>query len=152
MSKIENIEESFQKTAIWAQNKGFEIVFEHNGRNNISFDDMIITINASEGPETRLFSLLHECGHVLVCQDFQRYKEAFPGVWAGTIDKRRSRSKHYRVSLVEEEMLAWRRGGKLAKRLLFKMGGYYCRKGSWVKKKKKFLMKKHLTYIRSGIW
>ena len=114
---MDKIEESFQKVAKWAQIKGFMIVFEHNGHNNISFDDMIITINTSEGPETRLFSLLHECGHVLVCQDFQRYKEAFPGVWEGTIDKRKSRSKHYRVSLVEEEMLAWRRGRKLAKRL-----------------------------------
>ena len=57
---MDKIEESFQKVAKWAQNKGFSVVFEHNGHNNISFDDMIITINTSEGPETRLFSLLHE--------------------------------------------------------------------------------------------
>ena len=126
----------------WAYNKGFKVEMKQNGHNTICFEAFYITINASQGAENRLFSLLHECGHILLCQDEKRYKEAFPGVWNGIQDKRRSRGRFFRVSLVEEEMMAWNEGLKLAKRL-----GVNINEDKWNKHKTDCLY----TYLRWAV-
>ena len=110
-------EEFYKIVENWAYNRGFKVVEEQNGTNSVYINSFLITINASQGLENRLFSLLHECGHILLCQNEKRYKEAFPGVWNGIQDKRKSRSRFFRVSVVEEEMMAWNEGLKLAKDL-----------------------------------
>jgi len=135
-------EEYFKKVANWAYNKGFKVILEHNSNNIVCLNAYFITINASQGAENRLFSLLHECGHVLLCSDEKRYKEAFPGVWDGVQDKRRSRSRFFRISLVEEEIAAWNEGLKLAKMLGIKIN-----QKNWDKHKTDCLY----TYLRWAV-
>ena len=135
-------EEYYKKVVNYAYNKGFKVIEEQNGTNSVCLNAYFITINASQGPENRLFSLLHECGHILLCADETRYKEAFPGVWNGVQDKRSSRSRFFRVSLVEEEMAAWNEGLKLAKRLGIKIN-----RKNWDKHKTDCLY----TYLRWAV-
>ena len=58
--------------------------------------------------------LLHECGHHLigVNDDHDRFGMGYP-----QSDPEITKTFHHRVSCLEEEMEAWHRGWKLAKRL-----------------------------------
>lgn len=73
-----------------------------------------ITINGRLSPELQLFVLLHECGHFLVGdrKPNQRYGRG----WHAQ-DGPAKRTLVHRIDVVDEELEAWHRGLKLAKRL-----------------------------------
>tara|TARA_R110002110_G_scaffold297366_1_gene511475 strand:+ start:85 stop:531 length:447 start_codon:yes stop_codon:yes gene_type:complete len=76
-----------------------------------------INICSRKGIEKKLYGLLHECGHALIRENWTKFQKEFPAHAACGYDRRKNRTDGYRVSLVEEEYEAWKRGKRLAKRL-----------------------------------
>jgi len=76
-----------------------------------------INICSRKGIENKLYGLLHECGHALIRENWNKFQKEFPAHAACGYDHRKNRTDGYRVSLVEEEYEAWKRGKRLAKRL-----------------------------------
>lgn len=76
--------------------------------------DKCIKINGRLQPEKQVFFLLHECGHHLVGD--KEKNERF-GMGYSQDDPSLKRTFHHRCDIVDEELEAWYRGFKLAKRL-----------------------------------
>ena len=96
---------------IWAYDRGYSVFFERNGDDSICDNSKIISIKNTVTKESQLFTLLHECGHLLI------YKN---GDVFNLNDIRASYSEGsqiYKTYRVIEEIEAWKRGRQLAKRL-----------------------------------
>ncbi len=103
-------EEYLNMLNIWAIERGYSVAFINDGDDAICYLSKMIEINASLPKEIQIIRLLHECGHVLIYEngsffDFKSLR---------TVSKE---STKYRVYTVVEEIEAWKRGEKLAKRL-----------------------------------
>tara|TARA_R110000787_G_scaffold255563_2_gene360897 strand:- start:333 stop:779 length:447 start_codon:yes stop_codon:yes gene_type:complete len=106
--------------AVWeyAESRlGYE-VYEGPDMQDVCMSDVKeINICSRKGIEKRLYGLLHECGHALIRENWTKFQKEFPAHAACGYDRRKNRTDGYRVSLVEEEYEAWKRGKRLAKRL-----------------------------------
>ena len=100
-------------------------------------DVKIIEIYSLNGIENRLFALLHECGHALIRRDWTKFKTEFCAHAEHDGDGRKE-TKSLKISTLEEEFEAWKRGWKLAKRLNLQLD-----KDAYTKHKNKYIM----TYI-----
>ena len=100
-------------------------------------DAKIIEIYSLNGVENRLFALLHECGHALIRRDWTKFKTEFCAHAEHDGDGRKE-TKSLKISTLEEEFEAWKRGWKLAKRLNLQLD-----KDAYTKHKNKYIM----TYI-----
>ena len=100
-------------------------------------DAKIIEIYSLNGIESRLFALLHECGHALIRRDWTKFKTEFCAHAEHDGDGRKE-TKSLKISTLEEEFEAWKRGWKLAKRLNLQLD-----KDAYTKHKNKYIM----TYI-----
>jgi hypothetical protein len=96
---------------IWCHDRGIQVEFT----DQISFfqpKEKLIGVNRKVGKQTQLFHLLHECGHYLVWRSrHERHK-------AGWGDPTLLETK---LAVVDEELEAWYRGRRLAKRLGIKI-------------------------------
>ena len=101
-------------------------------------DANIIEIYSLNGVESRLFALLHECGHALIRKNWTKFKTEFPAHAEHDGDGRKE-TKSLKISTLEEEFEAWKRGWKLSKRLNLRLD-----KDSYEKHKNKYVM----TYIK----
>ena len=108
----------YNKLQVWAEDKGFGVSCYTDAEDRLEFEDKSIHINSRQHAESRFYTLLHECGHLLISQTATQFQKDHP-VYAMSYDIRRSRSKAYQVSLVAEEIEAWKRGRRLAKRMGF---------------------------------
>jgi len=100
-------------------------------------DVKIIEIYSLNGVESRLFALLHECGHALIRKNWTKFKTEFCAHAEHDGDGRKE-TKSLKISTLEEEFEAWKRGWKLAKRLNLRLD-----KDAYTKHKNKYIM----TYI-----
>ena len=71
-----------------------------------------MSINSTRSLETQLYILLHECGHILVSESDSIVNGA-----EEVFDKYGEKTKIYKVFTVIEEVEAWKRGLRLAKKL-----------------------------------
>jgi len=110
-----NWEDQYDDLEIWLAKKGYSIALEPGADDCIIWEDKIIYLNSRNGLENQYYTLLHECGHILIAQDEKQWKRDMP-VYAISPDKRQAKSKAYRVSTVAEEIEAWKRGRRLSKR------------------------------------
>ena len=104
----------------WAVNKDYHVEFCYSVQDEFRPSDSMITINKRQGLEKQLYSLLHECGHLLLQQSEDAYAEKYPASakMAGyNRNSRLQRSAKYKVDVISEEIDAWRRGKALANRL-----------------------------------
>lgn len=113
------IDISIQKLIVWCKKRGFEVSFTYSGYDYMDWDEKLIHINSRQRKEHQLYSFLHEIGHLLIIAT-GRYHEYHP-VQAKSEESYRNsrlkRSKKYKVDVVAEEIDAWKRGKKTAKRL-----------------------------------
>ena len=105
----------FAEIENWLGSKGYEVVQETDADDSIVWDSKTVYINSRNHPETRYYTLLHECGHLLVSQGAKQWAKDIP-MYASSEDARVERSKAYGVSLVAEEIEAWKRGRRLGNR------------------------------------
>ena len=116
---IKNWQRSIDSVVEWANERGLTVEFGRNLEDQYLADDRLIKINTANSREHRFYALLHECGHYLIMKtssNFVRDMPMYKGFYGGA-DGRTARSKAYHVSLVAEEIEAWRRGRALARRL-----------------------------------
>ena len=87
------------------------VSFAHNDLNGCSEEDKIITINSRQSLETRLYTLLHEAGHVVL---YERCNHAglFPNIIYQPFKKRFSQASA--IDVVRNEVLAWETAYDLA--------------------------------------
>jgi len=95
----------------WAYTKGYCVDFSRDGDDSVDQESKIISINTTRSLETQLYTLLHECGHILIygSDKVTNVKEV--------TDNYNEKSNMYRVFTVIEEVEAWKRGLSLANRL-----------------------------------
>jgi len=99
---------------------GYVVLLLPDEEDRVCFVDRCIYINSRKHPETKFYTLLHELGHVLVAMDWVNFNSDHPMYVHSPgepYDGRKARSKSYRVSLISEEIEAWRLGRRFAKSL-----------------------------------
>tara|TARA_R100000008_G_scaffold85144_1_gene74308 strand:+ start:793 stop:1236 length:444 start_codon:yes stop_codon:yes gene_type:complete len=101
----------------WAENAGYEVIEGPEEQDACWSDVKHITVYSSQGVENRLYSLLHECGHALIRRNWSKFESEYPAHATAELDRRKMKSEKYKASLIEEEVEAWKRGRRLAKRL-----------------------------------
>lgn len=109
-------DKQFSKLQGWANKKKYNVKCYTDADDRLDFETRLIHINSRQHAENRFYTLLHECGHLLISNSYKQFQKDHP-VYAFSSDIRASRGKAYQVSLVAEEIEAWKRGRRLAKRL-----------------------------------
>jgi len=109
----------------WIKKKGFSYVEGDDDRYEPS--EKRIIVNKRLNKENKLYSALHECGHLLVQRNVFSYERRYKSQVDGIFDKRKCRSLRWRIDFLKEEYDAWDRGFRLAKRLKIPISkkGYY---------------------------
>ena len=100
----------------WVASKGFDVECHTDADDRLEFEEKTIYIDSRQHAENRFYTLLHEAGHLLISQTASQFQKDHP-MYAMSCDVRKYKSKAYQVSLVAEEIEAWKRGRRLAKRL-----------------------------------
>jgi len=122
MKKIRErlFEDGFSRTTEWLEKKGWTYECDYCVRDEMSSQGKYITISKRQGQEKQLYSLLHECGHLLIQNNDEKYERSYPTqARMNQFQAHRGieKSKDYKVDVVREEIEAWDRGKKLANRL-----------------------------------
>ena len=126
MSLNKKTQETLFKTGLdilegWAFDKNWIIELEYLGKDEMDPGSKTISISTRQGIENQLYTLLHECGHILVQSNHTMYAKRYPAtaklnICTG-VNRRLEKSKKYKVDVISEEIEAWQRGKKLAERL-----------------------------------
>ena len=113
-------QESIDTVIYWLHKRGYFVDFSYNGDDSVDRESKIISINTTRSLETQLYTLLHECGHILIygSDKVTNVKEV--------TDSYNEKSNIHRVFRVVEEVEAWKRGLSLANRL-----GIFVDKEKW---------------------
>ena len=112
--------EQFEELEVWLIDRGYTLNVAHDVDDCVYLYDKIVCIQSRSRYESRYYSLLHECGHILVAQGSKQWKKDMP-MYAqenGLLtDGRKRKGEVYKVSLVGEEIEAWKRGRRLSKKM-----------------------------------
>ncbi|MBO77047.1 MAG: hypothetical protein CME17_06395 [Gemmatimonadetes bacterium] len=107
----------YEQLKSWAESKNYTVTEKWGVEDCIVFEDQEIFINSRCKPENMFYTLLHECGHYLLDKAKESFKETHPVYPSEVTDGRIEKSTAYRVCILSEELKAWERGWRLAKRL-----------------------------------
>ena len=125
-------EASLELLEQWAVNKNWMVEFEYLGKDEMDPGSKTISISTRQSLENQVYTMLHECGHVLVQTNHAAYAKRYPATakmnMCSAIDRRLEKTKKYKVDVLSEEIEAWQRGLKLADRL-----GIYVEKDNYIK-------------------
>tara|TARA_R110001592_G_scaffold188358_2_gene433463 strand:+ start:5720 stop:6127 length:408 start_codon:yes stop_codon:yes gene_type:complete len=102
-----------KKLKNWLSKYGFSLVYGSD--DYVCWDASIVCINSRNRQENKLYALIHECGHVMVDNNRDRLYESSSMVQRSYEGRRPSKQK--RIAVVAEEIEAWRRGERLARKL-----------------------------------
>lgn len=128
------IKEKISKIESWLDKKGF-VLCKSNKKtieDEVDFERRVVFLSQRSKPEHQLYSLLHECGHVVIRKrkDYKtRFKESLYIAEECKMPTIRSS-----IEEIEEEILAWREGEYLAKKLSIDLDSdlYYKYGTKWV--------------------
>tara|TARA_B100000700_G_C14956398_1_gene814221 strand:+ start:399 stop:842 length:444 start_codon:yes stop_codon:yes gene_type:complete len=98
------------------EQKGYEVLQYTDAPDHVLLNSAVF-INSRVHPERRFYTMLHELGHVIINQNHKEFEKGYP-LYARTTefcsDGRKQRRADYRVSIVAEEIDAWKEGLKFA--------------------------------------
>jgi hypothetical protein len=98
----------------WLAEHGYELVQATDEEDQVELAAGVVRINSRQHPETRFYTLLHEAGHVDIFKNgAAEFADEHP-MYVQAEDGRSANSKAFRVSLLAEELEAWRIGRRLA--------------------------------------
>ena len=117
MDKID-FQNQFLVLEDWLFNRGYVVTQFTDAHDSVSYATKEILINTRKHIESRFYTLLHECGHVLINDNRDRLFELSRQTGA-VVGQKPSRSR--RIAVLSEEVEAWKRGERLAKRLGLKI-------------------------------
>ena len=109
--------QEYNKLKNWVESKHYTVKEMKGVEDCIVFEDRVIYINSRCKIENMFYTLLHECGHYLLNETKESFKETHPHYPSEIDDKRIEKSTAYKVCILSEELKAWERGWRLAKRL-----------------------------------
>ena len=110
------IEKQFNKIKNWVEKKGYTLKFGKADYVDYSTKEVVVFQN-QYNLKHQIYSALHECGHVIIGNSSNYYRDFKSIVKADTIDGRHYRSNLYKYKKLKEEIDAWEKGYKLAKKL-----------------------------------
>ena len=121
-SKIHNhyyFKECIEKLRLWLNRKGYSLFFETGIQDCVYYSSKEVFINSRNHPEKKLYTLLHECGHILIDSSGRDRLHTLSQEVELSMGKKVNRKK--RVAVLSEEIEAWKRGEALAKKLKIKI-------------------------------
>lgn len=128
------IEENHSKIESWLSKKGFLLLKSKNKtiEDEVCFERKVVFLSLRSNPVNQLYSLLHECGHIVV-RTKKDYKDKFKELLE-VLEGDKKETLRSEVEEVEEEILAWREGFTLAKKLGIEVdeNKYYKYSSKWV--------------------
>lgn len=99
----------------WCAFKGIRVFFGKKPGGTYDTGSKTIMIVGRAAPEKQLYYLLHECGHHLI--GYKEHDERFGMGYPKAGDPDHNDTFRHRFACFEEEIEAWNRGWRLAKRL-----------------------------------
>jgi hypothetical protein len=122
MTKEKDVLNSFWSNKIdivehWLAKRGYKIV---RGRtkhivDSVDFEMKLVFLSERSKEHNQLFSILHECGHIL--NRDKNFNKKYKALSAAEKDPRKLKTMRFLVEEIEEETEAWRRGEILANKL-----------------------------------
>ena len=101
-------------------NYGIEVLYDQYFKDAYYDSARCIEINSRQNYPSRLHSLLHEAGHVVIRkQTVKPFFERFPYQKIGGADIRGN--KKHRVDIIREEVMAWERAEDIAAELCIEL-------------------------------
>ena len=98
----------------WLAEHGYQLVQATDEEDQVELAAGVVRINSRQHPETRFYTLLHEAGHVDIYENgAAEFADEHP-MYVQAEHGRSATSKAFRVSLLAEELEAWRIGRRLA--------------------------------------
>ena len=116
------IKKGIEKLTNWAEKKGYEVSFEGNRVDEVRRIHKEINICTREPLDYQLFGLAHECGHVMIEHNLERFQKRYPRNYEYEIEGKKHR-RWSKVSLhqeIAEECEAWQKAEELLERLAIK--------------------------------
>lgn len=107
----------FSKLASWAATKNYKVECLSDAEDQLDFYTRTISINSRQHAENRFYSLAHECGHLLISGSAEQFQKDHPVYAFSGKPGLRQKTRAYQVSLIAEEIEAWKRGRRLVKRM-----------------------------------
>ena len=101
---------SLNKLNGWLSNRGWTIRYKQRCKDEVWFDTKLMTISRSATPEHQIFTILHECGHIIAGG-----KRAVIELTYASAAKKKT--DWYKILRVMNEVRAWDAGERLAVRL-----------------------------------
>jgi len=104
----------FDELAQYSKQLGWNVMLRKGttALNEADFEKKQITINSSQRPELRVYTLLHELGHASVRRG-QGWAYKFPYC---NLNKKVLTTNRERIGILEEEMAAWHKALDIAKK------------------------------------
>lgn len=112
------IEQSIDKIESWLSKRSFALLKSKlkTIEDEVDFDRKVVFLSLRSKPINQLYSLLHECGHILV-RNKKNFKSRFRETTAIEQGRQFIETNRSIVEQIEEEILAWREGYKLSNQL-----------------------------------
>jgi len=118
MTDRQALHAAYEQVCDYAINRlGYDIVEGSDVEDACWCDVKQITICSRMGIEKRLYALLHECGHALIRENWTKFAKEYAAHAECGFDGRKARTNQYKISTIEEEVEAWKRGRRIAGRL-----------------------------------
>lgn len=115
-NEVVKYQRSYKRLSSWIVNKRkVKLVSSFSVKDEYNSNTRTIKISKRTGYEHRLYSLLHECGHVII-QDKPSYRQifAYSNLTSGSVKK-------IKIDTLKEEFYAWDVGYEIAKKLKIKI-------------------------------
>jgi len=129
-----NIEQSLDLIESWLDKKGFVLCRSRKRtiQDEVDFERKVVFLSLRSSPINQLYSLLHECGHVIIRgrKDYKiKYKSHYK-----VSEEALTPTMQSSVEEVEEEINAWREGENLCNKLSIDINTdeYYKYASRWV--------------------
>jgi hypothetical protein len=109
------IPQSFIKIETWLNERGWDLEWSRSEDDHVNFTRRMIVLNPGRTPESQLFGLLHEIGHILL-SEAPDYSLRFPH--SDEFKHRNERSREtlrVRTEVLGEEWEAWVIGERFAR-------------------------------------
>lgn len=100
----------------WCSRRGLSVVFRAQSGGIYNHVEKILEVSYRSYPEMQLYTLLHEAGHHLIwCSAPKLYKERYEKGYQRVFES--DHTPQHKIDAIAEELEAWYRGWKIAKRL-----------------------------------
>jgi len=129
------IKSSIKKLEGWLSKRGYGLFMSKlpTIEDEVDLERKVVFITTRSSKQNQLYSLLHECGHIVI-RSRRDYNTRYSSSIAYTEGNTKKPSYRALVEEIEEEILAWREGHNLAKKLeiFVEEKSYYQYSSRWV--------------------